>query len=118
MSTTTPSSTYSSIIPSYSFSNLTELYYTYTVPSYVDMDCTDIVDHMMHGLYSKLSPFIDIRRDYDVSNSTYTYHARLKVAPLAVTSMVRNDLYILDTLLFTESDINAALRQAYPERFI
>ena len=118
MLTTTPSSTYSSIIPNYSSSPLTELYSTYTVPSYVDMDRADIVDHMMHGLYSKLSPFIDIRRDYDVSNSTYTYYARLKVAPLAVTSMVRNNLYTLDTLPFTETEIDAAIANTYQERFL
>ena len=118
MSTTTPSPIYGSIIPSYSSSNLTELYTTYSVPAYVDMDRTDIVDHMMHSLIPDLSPFIDIRRDYNVSNDTYTYYARLKVAPLSTKSTVLNDLYTLDTLPFTASEINTALRHTYPERFI
>ena len=118
MSTSTPSSTYSSIIPSYSSSNLTELYATYTVPYYYEADRPEIVKHMVHSLTPSLFAFMDIRRDYNVSNDTYVYRGRIKVAPLTTESTVLNDLYTLDTLPFTASEIDTALRHTYPERFL
>ena len=118
MSTTTPSSTYSSIIPSYSYSNLTELYATYTVPSYYEVDRHDIIKHMINNLAPNLFGFMDVRRDYSVSDDTHVYCGRIKVAPLSTKSTVLNDLYTLDTFPFTASEINTALRHTYPERFI
>ena len=118
MSTTTPSSTYSSIIPSYSSSNLTELHTTYTVHSYCEIDRYDIIKHMINNLTPNLFGFMDVRRDYSVSNDTYVYYGRIKVAPLSTKSTILNDLYTLDTLHFTASEINTALRHTYPERFI
>ena len=118
MSTSTPLPTYSSIIPSYSSSNLTELCATYTVPSYYEADRHEIVTHMVHSLTPNLFVFMDIRRDYNVSNDTYVYRGRIKVAPLTTESTVLNDLYTLDTLPFTASEIDTALRHTYPERFL
>ena len=118
MSTSTPSSTCSSIIPSYSSSNLTELYATYTVPSYRNVDRVEIVDNMINSLMPKLFSFIDVLSDYDASTDTHTYYGRLKVAPLSTKCIVRNNLYTLATLPFTESEINDALHHTYPERFI
>lgn len=118
MLTTTPSSTYSSIIPSYSSSNLTELHTTHTVHSYCEIDRHDIIKHMINNLTPNLFGFMDVRRDYSGSNDTYVYCGRIKVAPLSTKSTVLNDLYTLDTLPFTASEINTALRHTYPERFI
>ena len=118
MSTTTPSPTYSSITPNYSSSALTQVYATFTDTSYQELDRVEVLEHLIHGLIPKLLPFMDILKDYDIARGTYAYHGRLNVAPLSVKHTIRNNLYTLDTLPFTEAEINSALRSTYPERFL
>ena len=118
MSTSTQSSIYSNTTPSYSSNTLTQVHATFTTPAYNDLDRTEVAEHLLHSLTPKLLPFMDILRDYDVANGTYSYHGRLTVAPLSIKQTIRNNLYILNTMSFTEAEINAALRYTYPERFV
>lgn len=118
MSTTTPSPTYSSITPNYSSSAPIELRAQITSLHNYDNSREDAVKHVLTKLTSALAPYVDYRQEYDPERMQYTNYGSIKVVPLSTAAIVRNNLYTLDTLPFTEAEINAALRHTYPERFI
>ena len=118
MSTTTPSPTYSSITPNYCYSPPIELRAKVVSLHNYDHCREDAVEHLLTKLASTLAPYVDFRQEYDPEHMQYINYGSVKVVPLSTAAIVRNNLYILDTLPFTEAEINAALHHTYPERFI
>ena len=118
MSTSTQSSTYSSTIPNSFFSSPVESHSSIITSHDYNHSREDALEHLLDELASTLAPFVDYRQEHDPYRMQYINHARIKVVPLSTAATIRNNLYTLDTLPFTEAEINFALRNTCPERFI
>ena len=110
--------TYSSTIPNSFFSSPVELHSSIITSHDYNHRREDALEHLLNELASTLAPFVDYRQEHDPYRMQYINHARIKVVPLSTAAAIRNNLYTFDTLPFTETEINAALRYTYPERFI
>ena len=83
-----------------------------------DTDLVDITSHLLSDLADKLRPYVDIERCYDPSYLRCIYTARISLVPLDTRQCVLNDQYAYKSQHFTRADIDAAITNTYPERFL
>jgi hypothetical protein len=63
--------------------------------------------------------FIQIRKDYDQLLNRTKYNAKLCVAPYNFTNVIINDYeYELNNMTFSQKELDEALRNTWPEKFL
>lgn len=83
-----------------------------------DIDLVDVTSHLLSGLADKLRPYVDIEHHFNPLYSCGTYTARISLVPLDTRQCVLNDQYTYNSQYFTRAEIDAAVANTYPERFL
>lgn len=83
-----------------------------------DIDLVDVTSHLLSDLADKLRPYVDIEHRFDHLYSCGTYTARISIVPLDTLQCVLNDQYTYNSQYFTRAEIDAAIANTYPERFL
>ena len=83
-----------------------------------DVDLVDVTSHLLSDLADKLRPYVDIEQAYDYSSLRKFYTARICLVPLDTRQCVLNDQYTYNNQHFTQAEIDAAISNTYPERFL
>ena len=69
-------------------------------------------------LASELIPYIDVQSDHHLHANLLEYTGTICVAPLDTSTCILNDQYTYCNQHFTQAEIDYAISQTYPERFI
>ncbi len=69
-------------------------------------------------LASELITHIDIKSDYHHTTDMIEYIGTISIAPLDTSACVLNDQYTHCNQHFTQAEIDYAISQTYPERYI
>ena len=83
-----------------------------------DVDLVDVTSHLLSDLADNLRPYVDIEQCYDHSYPRYIYTARISLVPLDTRQCVINNQYTYNSQHFTRDEIDAAIANTYPERFL
>lgn len=83
-----------------------------------DVDPVDATSRLLSDLADKLRPYVDIEQCFDHSYLRDTYTARISLVPLDTRQCVLNDQYTYNSQHFTRAEIDAAIANTYPERFL
>ena len=83
-----------------------------------DVDLVDVTSHLLSDLADKLRPHVDIEQCFDHSLLRDTYTARIRIVPLDTRQCILNDQYTYNSQHFTRAEIDAAITNTYPERFL
>ena len=83
-----------------------------------DVDLVDVTSHLLSDLADKLRPYVNIEQCFDHSYLRYIYTARISLVPLSTRQCVLNDQYTYNSQHFTRDEIDAAIANTYPERFL
>ena len=83
-----------------------------------DVDLVDVTSHLLSDLADKLRPYVDIEQCFDHSYLHNIYTARLSLVPLDTRQCILNDQYTYNSQHFTRAEIDAAIANTYPERFL
>ena len=83
-----------------------------------DVDLVDVTSHLLSNLADELRPYVDIEQCFDPSYLRYIYTARISLVPLNTRQCVLNDQYPYNSQHFTRDEIDAAIANTYPERFL
>ena len=83
-----------------------------------DVDLVDVTSHLLSDLADKLRPYVDIEQCFDPSLLRDTYTARISLVPLDTRQCILNDQYTYNSQHFTQAEIDAAIANSYPERFL
>ena len=83
-----------------------------------DVDLVDVTSHLLSGLADKLHPYVDIEQCWDSSYIQDVYTASISIVPLNTRQCVLNDQYTYNSQHFTKAEIDAAIANTYPERFL
>ena len=83
-----------------------------------DVDLVDVTSHLLSDLADKLRPYVDIEQCFDPSYLRDMYTARLSLVPLDTRQCILNDQYTYNSQHFTQAEIDAAIANTYPERFL
>ena len=83
-----------------------------------DVDLVDVTSHLLSDLADNLRPYVDIEQCYDPSYLRYIYTARISLVPLDTRQCVLNNQYTYNSQHFTRDEIDAAIANTYPERFL
>ena len=75
-------------------------------------------DQLVHNLLHNIADHVAIASEYDPYRMLTTFHAELVVLPLDTQHQVQNDRYIYNRQHFTRAEIDAAIANTYPERFL
>ena len=91
----------------------------HTSASYTyDVDLVDVTSHLLSDLADKLRPYVNIEQCFDHSYLRNYYTARISLVPLSTRQCVLNDQYTYNSQHFTRDEIDAAIANTYPERFL
>ncbi len=74
--------------------------------------------HLAEHLASELIPYIDVQSDRHLHANLLEYTGTIGIAPLDTSTCVLNDQYTYCNQHFTQAEIDYAISQTYPERFI
>ena len=77
-----------------------------------------IRDQLTHSLLHDIADHVAIEREYDPYRMSTTFYAGLVVLPLDTKHQVQSDRYTYNHQHFTRAEIDAAIANTYPERFI
>lgn len=83
-----------------------------------EVDLVDVTSHLLSDLADKLHPYVDIKRCWDSSYIQDVYTASISIVPLSTRQCVLNDQYTYNSQHFTRDEIDAAITNTYPERFL
>lgn len=83
-----------------------------------DIDLVEVTSHLLSSLADKLRPYVDIEHHFDPLYLRGTYTARISLVPLDTRQCVLNDQYTYNSQHFTRAEIDAAIANTYPERFL
>ena len=83
-----------------------------------DVDFVDVTSHLLSDLADELRPYVDIEKCYDSSYLRYIYTARISLVPLDTRQCIINDQYTYNSQHFTRDEIDTAIANTYPERFL
>lgn len=83
-----------------------------------DVDPVDVTSHLLSDIADNLRPYVDIEQCYDPSYLRDIYTARISLVPLGTRQCVLNDQYTYNSQHFTRDEIDAAIANTYPERFL
>ena len=83
-----------------------------------DVDLVDVTSHLLSDLADNLRPYVDIEQCYDPSYLRDIYTARITLVPLDTRQCILNDQYTYNSQHFTRDEIDAAIANTYPERFL
>ena len=83
-----------------------------------DVDLVDVTSHLLSDLADRLRPYVDIEQRFDHSYLRDVYTARLSLLPLDTRQCILNDQYTYNSQHFTQAEIDAAIANTYPERFL
>ena len=83
-----------------------------------DVDLVDVTSHLLSDLADKLRPYVDIEQCFDPSLLRDTYTARIRIVPLDTRQCILNDQYTYGSQHFTRAEIDTAIANTYPERFL
>ena len=83
-----------------------------------DVDLVDVTSHLLSDLADKLRPYVNIERCWDSSYIRDVYTASISVVPLDTRQCILNDQYTCNYQYFTRDEIDAAIANTYPERFL
>ena len=83
-----------------------------------DVDLVDVTSHLLSDLADKLHPYVNIKQCFDPSYLRYIYTARISLVPLNTRQCILNDQYTYNSQHFTRDEIDAAIANTYPERFL
>ena len=83
-----------------------------------DVDLVDVTSHLLSDLADKLRPYVDIEQCFDPSHLRDAYTARIRIVPLDTRQCILNDQYTYNSQHFTKAEIDVAIANTYPERFL
>ena len=83
-----------------------------------DVDLVDVTSHLLSDLADRLRPYADIEQCFDPSLLRDTYTARIPLVPLDTRQCILNDQYAYNSQHFTRAEIDTAIANTYPERFL
>ena len=83
-----------------------------------DVDLVDVTSHLLSDLADKLRPYVNIEQCFDHFYLRKYYTARISLVPLSTRQCVLNDQYTYNSQHFTRDEIDAAIANTYPERFL
>lgn len=83
-----------------------------------DVDLVDVTSHLLSDLADNLRAYVDIEQCFDSSYIHNIYTARISLVPLDTRQCVLNDQYTYNSQHFTRDEIDAAIANTYPERFL
>lgn len=83
-----------------------------------DIDRVEVTYRLLSDLADKLRPYVDIEHHFDPLYARGTYTARISLVPLDTRQCVLNDQYTYNSQHFTRAEIDAAIANTYPERFL
>ena len=83
-----------------------------------DVDLVDVTSHLLSDLADRLRPYVDIEQCFDPSLLRDTYTARISLVPLDTRQCILNDQYTYNSQHFTKAEIDVAIANTYPERFL
>ena len=83
-----------------------------------DVDLVDVTSHLLSDLADKLRPYVDIEQCWDSSYIQDVYTASISIVPLNTRQCILNDQYTYNFQHFTRDEIDAAIANTYPERFL
>ena len=75
-------------------------------------------DQLVYDLLHDIANHIAIDYEYDSYHRSTTFHAELVVLPLDTKHQVQSDRYTYNQQHFTHAEIDAAIANTYPERFL
>lgn len=83
-----------------------------------DVDLVDVTSHLLSDLADKLRSYVDIEQCFDPSFLRDIYTARISLVPLDTHQCILNDQYTYNSQHFTKAEIDVAIANTYPERFL
>ena len=78
----------------------------------------DVRYRLASELAQRIEPYIDVRSEYRPELDEKHYYGSVNVIALDTEACVVNDKYTYRSQHFTQADIDAALLNTFPERFI
>jgi hypothetical protein len=89
-----------------------------TVDASANTPSQQIAEQLVYKMLSDITKYLDIKEDRHLYSGDKVYRTSLTVAPPSVRQVMLEGEYVYKNIKFNLDDINTALFQTYPERFL